>query len=162
TALDKVAELQKAARWKEAEAVLDGASERLGDSGPAELLERIRQTQDDLALVARLDAIRQSRIIWVGNAIEHRTAEVGYEAAFRGAGLGPDTKDVEAVAARISTSNIRDQLLATLDDWAEESTDSKRAAWLVEVARRAEPDSWRNRLRDASLRRDRSALETLA
>src|SRR5262249_19682635 len=48
TALDKVAELQRQARWKEAEAVLDQADARLGPSGPDDLRRRLAQARTDL------------------------------------------------------------------------------------------------------------------
>jgi serine/threonine protein kinase/Flp pilus assembly protein TadD len=40
--------------------------------------------------------------------------------------------------------------------------DRKRQAWLLEVARRADPDAWRDRFRDPKVWRERAALEALA
>src|SRR5262249_28759828 len=54
-----------------------------------------------------------------------------------------------------------------LDEWApfrKRSRAENDTTWqrLVEIARQADPDPWRNRCREALLRRDRQAVEELA
>jgi tetratricopeptide (TPR) repeat protein/tRNA A-37 threonylcarbamoyl transferase component Bud32 len=158
-ALEKIAGLMKEGRWKEAQAVLDQARERLGDSGPADLIERVQCNQADLALTIRLNTIRQNRSAWVDGQFDNRTAARDYEAAFREAGLLRETEDSGAVADRVRNTAIAEQLVAALDDWAQVTG---RGAWLLEVARRADPDPWRDRFRNPGLRGQRAALETLA
>jgi serine/threonine-protein kinase len=163
SALEKVAALQKAARWKEAEAVLGQAGERLDDSDPADLVERVKQSHADMALVARLDSIRQKRAdIMVNGKFDDRTADQEYAAAFREVGLAEDGEEAKTVAARVHDSAVWEQLVAALDDWAIVTVDSKRQVWLLEVARRADADPRRARFRDPDVRRDRAELEALA
>jgi serine/threonine-protein kinase len=161
-ALDKVAVLQKEARWKEAKAVLEEAGERLGDSGPPDLFERVQRCQSDLALVARLDRIREDRIARVSGRLDNRAAARQYEEAFREAGLWPRTDDVAAIAARIRNSAIKEELVAALDDCATANENVEREGWLLEVVRRADPEPWLDHFRDPSVRRDKKALEALA
>jgi tetratricopeptide (TPR) repeat protein len=57
---------------------------------------------------------------------------------------------------------IRAQLVAALDDWAVATEDAARRAWLLEVARGADPGAWGDRLRDSAMWGKRAALEQLA
>ena len=54
----------------------------------------------------------------------------------------------KAVAARVGDSPVRKALVAALDDWAGCTPDKRRRAWLLRVARLADPDPWRDRVRD--------------
>jgi tetratricopeptide (TPR) repeat protein len=70
-------------------------------------------------------------------------------------------------AARIRARTIRLELAVALEVWADRRQRSQRAddeSWkrLLAAARAADPDAWRNRLRDAAKRRDRRALKELA
>jgi serine/threonine-protein kinase len=161
-ALARVTELQQQGRWKEAQAVLDQAADRLSDAGPEDLAEHLRQAQADLTLVARLDTIRQRRSTIVENKLNYRGADRDYAKAFADAGLGKEGDDVRAVAARIRTSAVQGELVAALDDWAATTDDPKRRAWLLGVARRADPDPWRDRFRDPAVWGDCKALQRLA
>ena len=66
-------------------------------------------------------------------------------------------------AARVVASNLRRALVAALDDWAVCTTDDKRR-WLLEVARRADPDTrgWRDRVRDPDTWANPAVLGELA
>jgi serine/threonine-protein kinase len=68
------------------------------------------------------------------------------------------------VAARVGASNIRRALVAALDDWALCTSDPSRRKWLLEVARRADPNPtpWRDRVRAPVAWNDRGALTELA
>jgi tetratricopeptide (TPR) repeat protein len=77
-------------------------------------------------------------------------------------GLGEVGDDPEAVAARVRAAAVREQLVAALDDWAWVSQDAGRGQWVLGVARRVDPDPWRDRFRDPALWEDRAALERLA
>jgi serine/threonine-protein kinase len=57
---------------------------------------------------------------------------------------------------------IRAQLVAALDDWAVATANPTRRAWLLEVARGADPGAWGDRLRDPAVWGKRAALEQLA
>jgi tetratricopeptide (TPR) repeat protein/serine/threonine protein kinase len=150
-------------RLPEASAALKRAEELLA-SGECreELRARVRQSRADLDLVDRLEAIRLRRATIVDGKFDYRTADREYAAAFGEADLGVEGEEAEAVAARVRALAVWEQLVATLDDWAEATKDPKRQAWLLEVARHADPDPWRDRFRDPKVWRDRAVLEALA
>jgi serine/threonine-protein kinase len=160
--LDEVARLQKASDWDGAGAALDRAKDRLGAGGPAALRHRLDQAGRNLRLVARLDAIRLDRATLVEGRSNNAKADRDYEAAFREAGLGDVSDDPEAVADRVAASDVRQPLVAALDDWAVCAADKRRQGWLLGVARRADPDAWRDRVRDPVAWGDRAALAELA
>jgi eukaryotic-like serine/threonine-protein kinase len=162
TALDKARELRQQARWAEARAVLEQTLDRLGEAGPGDLRQRVAQATADLALVDRLEDIRMKRSAIVEGKLDDRGAERDYAAALRDAGLGEVGDDSAAVAARIRESAVNEQLVAAVDDWAVVTHDPERRAWLLEVARRADPDTWRDRFRDPKVWSDRLVLEALA
>jgi tetratricopeptide (TPR) repeat protein/tRNA A-37 threonylcarbamoyl transferase component Bud32 len=158
-ALDQATERQQQARWDEAEAVLEQAQARLGEGGPQDLQERLAQARANLGLVRRLDAARLKAATWVGDRYDYAATAREYAAAFRDAGLGQEGGDKATMAARIRDSAIRDQLVAALDDWAFVTGERRRQAWLLAVARQADPDRRRNRLRDPALWRQPAELE---
>jgi tetratricopeptide (TPR) repeat protein len=164
SALEKAAAMRQQARWGEATAVLGQARQVLGDAGPADLRHRLEVAQAELALVNRLDAIRQRYAIMVGGKFDTRTAARDYAAAFREAGLGEVGDDEEAVATRVRASGVAGQLVAALDDWASVVAEPGAESWLLGVARRAAPDPWGDRFRDPAVwrDRDRQALRALA
>jgi superkiller protein 3 len=60
-------------------------------------------------------------------------------------------------------SVVKGPLLAALDDWAFlPKVDRKRQAWLMAVARAADPHPWRDRLRDPAVWADSKKLAALA
>jgi eukaryotic-like serine/threonine-protein kinase len=150
------------ARWATARQVLARTRERLGETGPADLRQRLDQAEADLNLVARLDAIRQKRVTVVEGKVDNRSTEQDYAAAFRESGFGQEGDNEEALAARIRASAIKGQLVAALDDWASETKEKSRRAWLLAVARQADPDEWRDNFRDPAVWENRAALHRLA
>jgi tetratricopeptide (TPR) repeat protein len=161
SALEKVDGLQQQARWDEAGAVLEQAADRLGDGGPEDLRRQVGRARNNLGLVRRLDAARLLAATVVEGKFDDASADRGYAAAFRGAGLGQEDEAPAAVGDRVRRSAVRQQLAAALDDWAL-VTRGRRRAWLLAVARRADPDPWRDRFRDPALWNDRAALQRLA
>jgi serine/threonine-protein kinase len=162
TALDNARDLGRQGRRAEARAVLEQTRDRLGQAGPEDLRRRVEQGAADLALVDRLEAIRLKRSEIVEGQFDNRGTERDYVAAFRDAGLGKVDEDTETVAARIRGSAVREQLVAALDHWTTVTDDPRRAAWLLAVARRADPDPWRDRFRDPDVWRDPARLAALA
>jgi serine/threonine-protein kinase len=161
-ALQKAAEMQEQAHWAEARAVLDQAANRLADGGPADLRERLKRAQSELQLVERLDAIQLKRAAWLGDRFNDVGADREYATAFREAGLGAVGEDPEAVAARVRASGARQAVVDALDDWAVTLNRGARLAWVLAVARRADPDRWRDRVRQPKAWNDRARLARLA
>jgi eukaryotic-like serine/threonine-protein kinase len=160
-ALTEVKRLQGEARWAEARAVLEQAKRRLGDSGPRDLTARLDQAGADLDLVVRLDAIRLKRATLVEGRFDFAGSDRGYEEAFREGGMPEVGTDTAVAAAWLGGAGVRDAFVAALDDWAACATDRKRWEWLLEVAGLADPDPWRDRVRDPAVWDDRAALARL-
>ena len=64
--------------------------------------------------------------------------------------------------ARIQASPVRAALVAALDDWAACATDRDQQACVLAVVRQADPDPWRDRVRDPATWDDPAALRELA
>jgi serine/threonine-protein kinase len=164
--LREVTRLQERAQWTEARAALERAEARLGGSGPGDLRQRLSQARRNLDLVVQLDQIHLNRVSNVEEEDFNSApvdADQDYELAFREAGLGQFQDDADSVAARVQRSAIHGALVAALDDWAVSVTDQARRHWVLEVARRADPDpeGWRDRARDPSSWEDGGALAKL-
>jgi serine/threonine-protein kinase len=163
TALAQAIHLRQGAHYKESHALLEQAQQRLGAGGPADLREQVDQALADTRLARRLDATRQSTFTVVGdNGVYRAGIEKEYAAALAEAGLGPVGDDAAEVAARVRVSAVRAEVVAALDDWASFARDEVRLAWLLAVARAADPDPERDRLRQPKLWRDGAALARLA
>src|SRR5262249_32141113 len=100
----------------------------------------------------RLDQIRQSAGVLVEGKWQPGKAALEYEKAF--ADLGYDFRhgDPERLAATIKASPIQAALVSALDDWASSlnlrgAKDRSVQRTLLEVARRSDPDPWRDRFR---------------
>lgn len=128
------------------------------------------QARREQGLVSRADAIRLKRATFAEGrfnpAAERRfsnlRADRDYEVAFRDAGLGSVGDDPRTVAARVTASAERQPLLAVLDDWAVSAADGPHQAWILAVARKADPDIWRDGARDPLAWNDRNTLAGLA
>ncbi|WP_020473558.1 protein kinase domain-containing protein [Zavarzinella formosa] len=158
--LREMAESMKTASWPEARAALERAKAWLGSLGSDELKRRVEQGARDLELVARLDAIRLTGYTRVGTNLDFTKADEEYEAAFREAGLGQVGDPVDAVAARVKASNIRNALLAALDNWAGCATDSSRRDWVADVTNQIDGNTtpWRVLARDPASWKDEAAV----
>jgi serine/threonine-protein kinase len=143
--LNEAVRLQQEGRYPESRAIL----EQLPDAGPDDLRGRVERARTDLGLAERLDAIRLNRGVILEGRLSNAQADRDYGEALKAAGLVDFDEAPQDAAARVEASNIRGALVAALDDWAVCATDDKRR-WLLEVARRADPDAqgWRDRVRD--------------
>jgi serine/threonine-protein kinase len=153
----------EAARWAEARAAVDRAEARVAGGGPGDLARRIAEVRADLEMVARLEAIRLDKANVRKRGFDVSRAAPAYEKAFRDQGMDVLALQPEEAAERVASSSVAARLVSALDDWASllPAKDSRKER-LTAVARQADPDEWRNRFRDARLRRDRKALVELA
>jgi serine/threonine-protein kinase len=162
--------LQRQSAFPEAGAVLERARSRLGDSGPFWLYPALEAARRDHDFLVRLETIRLNRFTLVRAQQAHDAdlrfnkarADRDYAEAFREQGLGEPPDDPEGVAARVRASKWAAPIVAALDDWAVSAADPARQDWLLEVARRADPDPWRDRVRDPAAWRGGKALAELA
>jgi serine/threonine-protein kinase len=147
------------------------------ESGVARARAAAEQAGRDRDLVARLDDIRAA----VAEENDYRPADAAYGQAFRDYGVDPDVLDTGAAAAKVRASAIAVPLALALDDWAfgrrilrlhgvgseqfekadlvDLNAAVPEADRLVAVARAADPDVWRTRLRDAG---DLATMKDLA
>jgi serine/threonine-protein kinase len=124
----------------------------------------VDQARADLDLAGHLDAARLQAATNVEGWFDFAGGERLYNAALARARLDRQGKDIEAVAARVRASGVRGALVAALDDLAVSVVEKDRRAWLLEVARRADPDpqGWRDRVRNPATWGNRAALAELA
>jgi serine/threonine-protein kinase len=160
-ALAQAERLRKGFHFHEARELLTEARQRL-EAGPDDLRQQVDRSRADLDLVERLDTARFQATTLVEGKFDEAGAESLYASAFADAGLGGEGDNSEAVAAAVRESAVDAQIVAALDDWASITQDPARRAWLLAVARRADPDPARNRLRQAELWQDGARLTRLA
>ena len=142
--LEFVNRLELEGRFLEARAILG----RVPDGGSSALQKQIEQAQTELNLAEELDAIRMSRGKFVqGGGIDYDESHREYETTFRKSGIGEVGEDPEQVAKRVRASSVYIALVAALDDWAACAQADTRS-WILEVARRADPNPWRDRVRN--------------
>jgi serine/threonine-protein kinase len=162
TAVAQAVSLRKAFHFREARQLLEQARQRLGPAGPDDLRRRVDQGRADLDLAEHLDAARFLGETPVEGKFDPAGAEPLYAVAFAEAGLGREEDDSAAVAARVRESAVSAEIVAALDDWAGITRDLRRRAWLFAVARAADPDPVRDRLRQPELWQDSARLIRLA
>jgi Flp pilus assembly protein TadD len=161
--LEQVADLLQAWKLAEAQTALVRAEGRVAGGGPADLLERVRQMREGLDLVDALDRVRLKAATIVEGKFDYASADREYARLFQERALAVEGEDPRAVADRFQGSAVRAQLVAALDDWAVVAPDRARRAWLLEVARLADPDpSWGDRFRDPAVREKPADLGQLA
>lgn len=151
-------------RFAEARAILG----KLGDGGFKSLRQRIDRVLRDLKLVEELEAIGVKRAMALNSPdpgwVPQAQAAKEYEALFAKTGIGTKATDPSSIARRIVASDIKDPLIAALDDWAACESDAVRRNWVLGLARRADAraSDWEKCFRDSSKWNDREALARLA
>ena len=111
--------------------------------------EAIEAVEKDRRIVERLAAVLND----FGVHGDERKANSDYAAAFRAYGVDVDSLDPSAAGRLLAASPVAPELASALDQWAilrrgRVLHDPAGADRLVAVARAADPDPWRNRLRD--------------
>src|SRR5262249_49375520 len=146
TAVDQAVSLRKRFHFPEARRLLEQAHKQLGPSASDDLRRRVGRAAAGLVSTEEPDRRRQRAVappeggfLAVGEAL--------YEEALATAGLGRPGEDSEAMAARMRGSAVCAETVAAVDDWASITHDSARRAWLLAVARAADPHPARDRLR---------------
>jgi tetratricopeptide (TPR) repeat protein len=163
--LDEAVERNGQSHWPEAEAAVWRVERLLHAAGRPGPPPRLRELQRDVAMARRLEDIYgQSGSPGLSTAKEQDAA---YARAFADYGIDLTGLPVADVARRIQGRSIRADLARALDFWSFRrrrlgtvgAPDWKQ---LLEVAKAADPDDWRNQLRAALQHDDRPALQALA
>ncbi len=154
TALAQAVSLRQQYHFRESRELLEFATKRLDQAaGPDDLRRRVDQARADVILAQRLDdaRARAATLVTADGLSDPAAAEPLYLSAFADAGLGREGDDIQAVVAAVRASAVRTELIAALDDWASMTRDLPRLEWLLAVARGADPDGDRDRLRQSEL-----------
>jgi tetratricopeptide (TPR) repeat protein len=139
-----------------------------GDLVGRDWRRRARQLQRDVRMLAELETIRLDQTAVHGSHFDLTRSDRAYARAFREYGIGPENEAPDRAAGLVQASAIRDHLLGALHDWArcmiaaDRHETKMRARRLLAIAQQVDPDRWGNRLREALLSRDASAVEELA
>jgi tetratricopeptide (TPR) repeat protein len=167
-ALAEAANWQQEGRLPEALAAVRRAA-WLVDTGVADeaFRKRLQARRADLELVAALEEARLQMTAVKEDHFDNDLTDRLYTEAFQKAGLDVETLSAAEAGERIRQSSVVTQLVAVLDHWAlirkgiKGRTDQS-LRHLLRVAQAADPDGWRDQMRDALGRRDQHALVTLA
>jgi hypothetical protein len=117
----------------------------------------------DLEMAQRLQEAHLRNAEVKDGHFDSEGASAAYADAFRWYGLHADTLDPRQAAERIRARPIHGQLVAALDRWAmaESGPAGRDWEWAAAAARAADPDEWRDRLREAWRRHDSKAIDEL-
>jgi serine/threonine protein kinase/Flp pilus assembly protein TadD len=176
--LDEVAKLEQAEKWSEALVSARRAEPAItAGEAPPHIQERARQALADLKLIQQLEDIRaQSGTVWTTASPAHLAARADqeYAAAFRQAGIDVNALPVSETVDRITARRtIAAALLPALDDWIAVRSmgknievrsmdkDDPLTRRLIDVLHAADPDPWRQRVREAMARKDQTAMANL-
>ena len=164
-ALKLVPDLRKQYKFEAARKTLEQAAVLAKGAAPDRLAE-VEQALKDLAFVERLDDIRYRKWIWITATdgkghFNEEIASPAYRQAFAECDLNLMTLDPAAAVRRIAASAVKSELVAGVDDWALHEWEPGLRDRLLDVARRADPGPWTDRLRDPAVRSNRDAMKKL-
>jgi tetratricopeptide (TPR) repeat protein/tRNA A-37 threonylcarbamoyl transferase component Bud32 len=176
--LDETGPLLEQGKWPEALALVERAEKLLATAGREDRPPRLLALQKDFAMAKRLEEIYGQGGSSEAEFYAGREQDERFARAFQEFGIDLEALPPAEAAELIVATSIPRALVQALDQWAgmrkrARGNEAYAASstsffqdpfWkkLVEVARRADPDAWRNRVREALLERDRPALEKLA
>ena len=130
---------------------------------PPELRRRAGQWRRDLEMVLQLEDLRFQRLDVMDHASDRQAIEEMWRDAFTRYGIDVIALPPQSAAELIRASRIREQLATALDEWEMQrmvnSSDKSRP--LLELARLADTDPWREKLRKAAAEQDVAALDGL-
>jgi tetratricopeptide (TPR) repeat protein/tRNA A-37 threonylcarbamoyl transferase component Bud32 len=124
---------------------------------------QLQATDRDYQLARQLDGIRLEASTLVGGKWEPAKAVAKYARVFTSAGYDVHRGELQQLAARLQQSAIRPALVAALDHWAAETADkSLLRKRLLALAQKADPEPWRDQVREALLANNIQKLKQLA
>jgi len=167
-ALQEATQLMQQAKWPEARAWLERADGLLAGGGSRdEVRRRVSALRNDLDLVQRLEEVRLEKAAVLDGGMTYAEVDTRYAQVFRDYGIDLDELGVDEAAERIAQSAVCSELTAMIDDWVivrRRARGPNDVSWkkLLAVARAADPNELRGRLRVALERGDRGLLRELA
>jgi tetratricopeptide (TPR) repeat protein/tRNA A-37 threonylcarbamoyl transferase component Bud32 len=163
-ALKEAARWQHDEKWFEALSAVRRARGALRSFGAnAGLRRQVEVREKDLEMAQRLEEARLEMTAVKDGHFDYEACVAAYEAAFAWYGLDLGQEDAVPVAEIIRSRSIAGQLVAALDHWAlyRRSMGDRKWLHLLAVARTADTDTWRNRLRDAWEHGDEKTINDL-
>jgi len=153
--LEQCAESLRQGETKRAALSLDAAKRRLTEGGAEAFEGKLRRWETDLALLEGLDAVDRFRWTVVGNRFpdEDRIAAQVRDLLAR-LGLDPQNGDGAAMATATVDSPVRERLIGAWDGLLRQGRNRK----IREALRLADPDPFRDAMRDAILENDRTRI----
>jgi len=164
-ALHEARELLEAEHWHEALSAARRAEGVLaGVGGDASLCQQARVLVKDLEMARRLQEAQLCKMTIKDGHFDDEAVATAYATAFRDYGLDVERLDMRTAVEQVRTRSIHHRLVAALDDWANTLWWHKLEGLgpLLALTRAADPDPWRNRLRDYQEGKDPKAVEELA
>jgi serine/threonine protein kinase/lipopolysaccharide biosynthesis regulator YciM len=166
-ALEEAGQLQRQKKWPEA---LEAAKRAEGFAAGAgeSLRERVGELRRDVEMVLHLEDI------WFPRELQKKDGagtDAAYTKAFQDYGIDPLSLAPAEAAERVRDRTIWLELTIALDHWAKVRTDLSRGLGkandptgkrLLAVAQAADPDPWRNQVREALEERQAARLRQLA
>jgi serine/threonine protein kinase/Flp pilus assembly protein TadD len=149
-------------KWPEALTALEPAEKLLTAAGRSELPPQIAALRKDLAMAQHLEDL-YTRVA-VEESYSELDQDADYAKAFQTYGIDVASLSVEEAAARIRDRSIRRDLAWALDFWwilrrRQEVTGVPDWRQLLEIAKAADPDPFRIRVRVALAHDDKKALK---
>jgi serine/threonine protein kinase/tetratricopeptide (TPR) repeat protein len=171
--LDEAVALLQSGHWPDTLAAADRADKLLGAAGRSQRPARLTDVQRDAAMARRLEDIYSqpaNALPASGRAEDSQSAhpdDRAYAEAFAEYGIDLAVMPFAEAAERIGASSIRLELVRALDCWSavrRRARINARPDWqqLLELAKAADTDDWRQRLRTALRHDDRMTLQALA
>jgi serine/threonine-protein kinase len=146
------------------EAAVARVAKFLAELAAAEAVARqaAAEADQDRAMLRRLARSRQRGAEVIQGHFDLAGADAAYAQAFQEYGIDVQALGTAEAAARVRRRAIRDQLVAALDYWGNLRSRPADRRRLYAVAKAADPDGWRDRLRDTVAEQDWPALRRLA
>ncbi|MEW6743492.1 MAG: tetratricopeptide repeat protein [Planctomycetota bacterium] len=123
--------------------------------------DRARMAAEEVALLARIEEIG----IHHPGPHNRETMDAELGKAFRDFGIDVEVMEADEAAAVIRSRLDPVEIAAAVEEWAWFRQEwAPESAWrpVLDIVRAADPDPWRNRIRDAASRRDLRGLRSLA
>jgi tetratricopeptide (TPR) repeat protein/serine/threonine protein kinase len=142
---------------------LEAAERRAAEGGAEGLADRLARCRADLALLRELDGIDAFRFtVTKGKIPGLKAAAARWRRALAAYGVKPDGGPASDAAGRVNRSLVRDRVLTVLDLWLGADPSAEVRAGVRAVLREADPDPYRDAVRDAVAARDGRAVRALA
>jgi serine/threonine-protein kinase len=154
--------------WQQAKSACDGNEALVAEEIQARIQavgSAIDREEAAYELARKLDNIAVDALVsYDSRRSKQRMAVTEYERLFAQEGMDIRQPGTDWFASAIQSSPVRYALITALDNWAflANEVNDPRLARLLELARAADPDPWRDHLRDPDVWRNGDELTRLA